>query len=234
MAETLGLLLYGFAGVFSFDNILACLGGVFIGILIGAMPGIGPTTGLAVLLPLTYVMNPTTAVIMLASLYYATMYGGAITSVLINIPGGGPNVMTALEGYPFTQRGEAGKALTICFISSFIGGSIGMITLTLGGPALSNLGLRMGPPELALLIIFALTSIGWLLGDDIPSGLLATGLGILLATVGLDQGAGLLRFHFRQPNLMSGIDIVPLVIGVYGFAQVIELVVEGDRGKKEY
>ena len=229
MAETFGLLLYGFAGAFSLNNILAAVAGILMGIIIGAIPGLGSTTGLSVLLPVTYIMSPATAIIMLAALYYSTMFGGAIAAILINIPGTPTSVITALDGFALAQKGQPGKALSVCFLSSFIGGSIGILILTLSGPVLTRAGLMMGPPELALLIIFAMTSIGWLLGDDVAGGLLATGLGLMFATVGTDVAAGALRFSFRQPSLMAGVSMIPLVVGMYGFAQVIELVVQGDR-----
>jgi putative tricarboxylic transport membrane protein len=226
MFENLGLLFFGFINVFTFDNIVACLFGTAAGIFIGAMPGIGALTGIAVLLPLTFAMNPTTAIIMLAALYYATMYGGSISAVLLNIPGDTPAICTALDGYKLTQKGLPGKALTSCFMSSFIGGTIGILILTMSGSALARLGLKFGSPELALLIFLAMTSIGWLLGDDVVGGLLATALGLMFATVGTDQAAGYLRFYFGLPNLMAGISFVPLVIGMFGFSQVIELVTQ--------
>jgi putative tricarboxylic transport membrane protein len=221
--ENFNLLFMGLAQVFTLSNIAACLVGTVAGVYIGAMPGIGALTGISVLLPLTYAFNPTTAIIMLAALYYSTMYGGSISAVLINIPGDTPAICTALDGFPLTQKGFPGKALSTCFLSSFIGGTIGIIILTMSGPMLAQIGLKFGPPELALLIFLAMTSIGWILGDDVITGLLATGLGLLFATVGTDQAAGYLRFYFGRPDLMSGVSFVPLVIGVFGFSQVIEL-----------
>jgi len=229
--ENINLWLMGLSQVFTLQNLLACLIGTIAGVYIGAIPGIGVLTAISVLLPLTFAFDPTTAIIMLAAIYYGTMYGGAITAVLINIPGDTPNICTAMEGYELTKKGLPGKALSTCFMSSFIGGSIGMIILVLSGPMLARLGLRFGPPELALLIFLAMTSIGWLLGDNIVTGLLATGLGVLFATVGTDQAAGLMRFYFGTPNLMAGVTFVPLVIGVFGFSQVIELLCSKEGNK---
>lgn len=224
MIENLNLLLYGFMNVFTLQNIMACIFGTFAGVFIGAMPGVGALTGVSVLLPLTFSMHPTTAIIMLASLYYSTMYGGSISAVLINIPGDTPAIALTLDGYPLAKKGFPGKALSTCFMSSFVGGSVGILILTVSGPLLARLGLKFGSPELALLILLAMTSIGWLMGEDVITGLLATGIGLMFSTVGTDQAAGLLRFHFGLPNLMSGISFVPLVIGMFGFSQVIELV----------
>ncbi|MDR1626315.1 MAG: tripartite tricarboxylate transporter permease [Spirochaetia bacterium] len=233
MFENLNLLFYGFASVFTFNNILACLFGTIAGVFIGAMPGIGALTGVAVLLPITFAMNPASAIIMLAAVYYACAYGGSISAVLLNIPGDTPAICTALDGYPLTKKGMPGKALTTCFMSSFIGGTIGILILTVSGPMLARIGLNFGSPELALLILLALTSIGWLLGDNVIHGLLATSLGVLFATVGTDYAAGYLRFHFGIPNLMAGVAFVPLVIGMFGFSQVIEMVTQRGIGDRE-
>ncbi len=231
--ENLNLLLEGFAATLTFQNLLAALIGAIAGLFIGAMPGIGALTGVSVLLPLTFKMNPTTAIIMLAALYYATMYGSAYSAILINIPGDTPAIMTALDGYQLTRKGKAGKALSASIYASFIGGSIGTIILTLMGPLLAKAGLAFGSPELALIILLAMTSIGWLMGDDIVSGLLATGIGMAFSTIGTDQAAGLLRFHFGLPNLMAGVSFVPLVIGMFGFSQVLELLSEPERDPKD-
>lgn len=235
MGETFSLLLYGVAGVFTPTNMIAATVGTMLGIIVGATPGLGPVTGLAVLLPLTFAVPPDTALIMLAALYCSALNGGGIPAVLINVPGQASSVLTAIDGYAITKKGFPGKALSICYISSTISGFIAAAVLTIAGPILARVGLRMGPPELALLIIFAMTSIGWLLGDDIPGGLLSMGLGIMFATVGADVAAGHTRFHFRQPGLMGGIEMVPLVVGLYGFSHVIGMMVESfkkDSGDK--
>ncbi|WP_181995550.1 tripartite tricarboxylate transporter permease [Clostridium sp. AM58-1XD] len=232
--ENIGLLMHGFTLAVSPANLGAALFGAVIGLIVGAMPGLGGITGVSLLLPLTYSMNPTTAIIMLASLYYSTMYGGSFSAILLNIPGDSPAVMTALDGNMMTKKGMPGKALATSNISSFIGGTIGIILLTISGPILADFGLKFGPPELALLIIFAMTSIGWVLGDNPVKGLLATGIGLMLATVGVDQAAGLSRFSFGNINLLSGISFIPMVIGVFGFSQVIEMAVANkkDDGEK--
>lgn len=223
--ENFNLLLGGLATAMSAQNLLAATAGAVIGLVVGAMPGIGSLSGVALLLPLTFKMDPTTAVIMLAALYYSNMYGGSFSAILINIPGDSPAVMTCLDGYPMARQGKAGKALNVSTYSSFIGGTIGILILTFLGPALADWGLAFGPPELTWLIIFALTSIGWMLGDSPSKGLLSTALGMLLATVGLDKALGQPRFAFDVPELLSGINFIPLVIGMFGFGQVIDMVV---------
>ncbi|WP_180952234.1 tripartite tricarboxylate transporter permease [Lachnoclostridium edouardi] len=231
--ENIGLLMHGFTLAFSASNLLAALFGAIVGLIVGAMPGLGGITGVSLLLPLTYSMSPTTAIIMLASLYYSTMYGGSFSAILLNIPGDSPAVMTALDGNQLTRKGQPGRALAAANISSFIGGTIGIILLTISGPILARFGLKFGSPELALLIIFAMTSIGWILGDNPVKGLLATGLGLMLATVGVDQAVGLSRFSFGTINLLSGISFIPMVIGIFGFSQVIEMAMLPARNSDE-
>lgn len=232
--ENLQLLWQGFQTACSLPNLTSALFGAIVGLLVGAMPGIGSLTGVALLLPLTFKMNPTTAIIGLAALYYSNMYGGSFSATLLNIPGDSPAVMTALDGYPLARLGKAGLALSTSIISSFIGGSLGIIILTISGPLLAKWGLDFGPGELTLLILFALTSIGWLLGDNPSAGLVATGLGVMFATVGVDQALGQSRFSFGNVNLLSGVAFIPLVIGMFGFSQVIDMVVnKGSYGKTE-
>ena len=225
MLENIQLLLYGFTIALTPANLIAAFVGAILGLIVGAMPGIGSLTGVALLLPLTFRIDPTTAVIALASLYYSNMYGGSFSAILLNIPGDTPAIVTAMDGYPMTRKGQAGRALATAIMSSFIGGSIGIVILTISGPLLAKWGLAFGPPELSLLIIFALTSIGWILGENPSAGLCATGLGIMLATVGVDRATGGNRYDFGNVNLLSGIAFIPLVIGLFGFTQVIDMVI---------
>ncbi|MEA5032907.1 MAG: tripartite tricarboxylate transporter permease [Sphaerochaeta sp.] len=217
------LLFQGFAVALALPNLIAALLGGILGIVVGAMPGIGAVTGVSLLLPMTFKLNPTTGIIMLAGIYYGNMYGGAYSATLMNIPGDSPAVMTALDGYELTKQGKPGKSLFAGNIASFIGGSIGIIFLTIFGPLLAEVGLKFGPAEVAALIFLALTSIGWLLGDDPVKGLIASGIGVLLSTIGIDGASGLPRFSFGNMNLISGISFIPLVIGMFGFSQVMEM-----------
>lgn len=223
--ENLQLLWNGLEIAFSLENLMSAFFGAVIGLVVGAMPGIGSLSGVALLLPLTFKMNPTTAIVGLAALYYSNMYGGSFSAILLNIPGDSPAVMTAMDGYPLARSGKAGAALSTSTVSSFIGGTIGIIILTISGPFLAKWGLAFGPAELSLLILFAMTSIGWLIGENPSAGLIATGLGILLATIGVDRTLGQERFSFGNVNLFSGVSFIPLVIGMFGFSQVIDMVV---------
>ena len=225
------LLMHGFSTALSLGNVLLAIAGGFMGLFVGAMPGIGAVTGVALLLPLTFKMDPTSAIIMLAGIYYGNMYGGAYSAILLNIPGDSPAVMTAMDGYPLSQQGKGGKALFTANISSFIGGTIGIVTLTIFGPLLAKIGLKFGPAEIAALILLALTSIGWLLGEDPLKGVVASTLGILVSTIGMDTMAGGVgRYTFGTLNLLSGISFIPLVIGMFGLSQVMELMEKKDGG----
>lgn len=223
MVENIQNLLFGFQSLFTFQNLMMTFIGGTLGIIVGAMPGIGAAAGVALLLPMTFKMDPTTAIIMLAGIYYGDMFGGAYSATLLNIPGDSSAVCTSLDGYPLAQKGKAGKALCTSNVSSFIGGTIGILFLTFCGPALAEIGLNFGPAESAALIFFAMTSIGWILGDNPLKGLIATGLGIMLATIGTDSATGQIRFAFGNYNLYSGLTFVPLIIGMFGFSQLIDM-----------
>ncbi|MDR1931591.1 MAG: tripartite tricarboxylate transporter permease [Spirochaetales bacterium] len=222
--ENVLMLFGGFQTVFAFDNLAACLLGAVLGLIVGAMPGIGSLAGCALLLPLTYKFSPTTAIIMLGALYYSNMYGGAFSAILLNIPGDSPAVMTSVDGYPMaTKRGRPGQALFVSNISSCIGGFIGILILTFTGPALAKVGLLFGPAEMTSLLLMAMTSVGWLMGENPIRGVISTLLGIILATIGMDTLSGSPRFNFGSLYLMGGIPFIPFVIGSVGFAQIIKI-----------
>lgn len=229
--ENVSFLIEGFQVAFSLQNIGAAILGAILGLITGAMPGIGSLAGVALLLPLTFKFNPTTAIIMLGALYYSNMFGGAFSAILINIPGDGPAVMTTLDGYPMAKKGRPGPALFTANTSSFIGGLIGMIILTFLGPALARVGLHFGPVEMAALLLVAMTSISWLVGENPTKGMVTTLLGILIATMGMDAVTGLPRYDFGNVYLLGGIPFTPLVIGFVGFSQTIAMMTERQQGK---
>jgi len=219
---------------FSPMNLGAAFLGAILGLIVGAMPGIGSLAGVALLLPLTYKFNPTTAIIMLGALYYSNMYGGSFSAILLNIPGDSPAVMTALDGYPMAKKKKRpGQALFTANMASFIGGTIGMIILTFAGPALANLGLKFGPSEMTAILLIAMTSISWLVGENPIKGVLITMLGILLASIGMDTLSGAPRFDFGNMYLLGGIPFTPFVIGTVGFSQVISLMSERNKKVEE-
>jgi len=229
--ENFQLLYTGFINAFSGQNLLATFLGAILGLFIGAMPGIGSLAGVALLLPLTYKLNPTTAIIMLGALYYSNMYGGSFSAILLNIPGDSPAIMTTLDGYPMaSKKKRPGQALYTADLASFIGGSIGILILTFTGPALAEIGLKFGPAEMTALLMVAMTSIGWLVGTNPTKGIVLTLAGILLATIGMDTLTGSPRYNFGSMYLLGGIPFIPFVIGTVGFAQVMKLMDE--RNKK--
>lgn len=231
MGETLQLLIQGIACVFEPLNFfILCFGGI-LGIIFGALPGVGCTSGCALLLPLTFGMAPTSAIILLSSIYFGCMFGGAISAILINIPGDAPAVMTAVDGYPLARKGYPSKALFVSFVSSGIGGLIAAILIILLGTTMSTVGMLFGPPELAAIIIVAMTSIGWILGDNPINGLISTMLGLLLNTVGVDKMYAGERMTFGIKPLISGIAFVPVAIGMFGFSQVIDIMIHDIRSE---
>ncbi len=225
--ENFQLLLQGFHVVFTLENVSVALLGAFLGLIVGAMPGIGSLAGVALLLPLTYKFNPTTAIIMLGALYYSNMYGGSFSAILLNIPGDSPAVCTALDGYPMAKnKNRPGQALFTANTASFIGGTIGICILTFTGPLLADVGLKFGPSEMTALLLIAMTSISWLVGENPTKGVIITMFGILMATMGMDTLSGMPRYDFGNIYLLGGIPFTPFVIGTVGFSQVISLVNE--------
>lgn len=230
--ELLGQLGMGFEIAFSWDNLLYCLIGVTFGMLIGVLPGLGPSTGTAVLLPLTYGMEPISAIIMLSGIYYGAMYGGTITSVLINTPGEAASVITCMDGYPMAQQGRAGTALGIAGIGSFIGGTISIIGLAFIGPPIARLALKFGPPEYFALLVLGMTMVIGLMGKSLVRGMIAALIGLALAMVGTDPVTGTFRFSFGIPELQDGFDFVPIAMGLLGISEIMlsaESLIKSDK-----
>ena len=211
----------GFSVALTPFNLLMAFAGVVIGILIGALPGVGPPSGVALLLPLTFGMNPTSGIIMLAALYAGTMYGGTITSVLINTPGESASVVTCLDGYQMALQGRAGPALGIAAIGSFIAGTFGVVLLMLVSPALARWSLAFGPPETFALMLLGLTTVTLLTGDAPVKGYISMLFGLMLAMVGFDIISGDARYAFGIPEMMDGIDFLPVAIGLFGLGEVL-------------
>lgn len=231
--ENFSLLLSGFAVSLTPYNVCMAIFGGVMGIIVGAMPGIGSLLGCALLLPLTFKMNPTSAIIMLAAIYYGNMYGGAFSAILLNIPGDSPAIMTALDGYPLTRKGRPGAALFTANMASFFGGTIGILLLTFLGTALADVGLMFGPSEMVAVMILSLSSISYLLGDSPSKGLISTMMGFIIASIGLDTATGMPRYTMGNISLLSGIQLVPLVIGAFGFAQIMQLITEKETDVSE-
>ncbi len=204
-------------------NLLYTLVGVFIGTMISHLPGIGPSAGIALLIPITFGMNPTTALIMLAGIYYGCMYGGAVTAILINTPGDAAAVMTTLDGYPLARQGRAGAALSIAAMSSFIAGTLGVTALTFVAAPVAQLALRFGPTEYFALMVFALSTVSALTGNSLAKGLLSTSLGLAISSIGLDLQSGRSRFTMGIVDLQQGVSFLVVVVGVFALAEVARM-----------
>ncbi len=222
MIELLESLFRGFEVALTPQNLLFALIGVTAGQVIGALPGIGTVVGVSLLLPLTFGMDPTSAIIMLAGIYYGAQYGGTISSVLINMPGEAATVVTTLDGYQMARQGRAAKALGIAAIGSFIAGTFGVIMVTLLSPLLTTFALRFGPPEYFALIMLGFTSLSAVSGSSLSKGLTSVVIGLLLSTVGLDIMSGRPRFTFDQVWLLDGFSFLVAAIGLFGIGEILD------------
>jgi len=202
-------------------NLTFCFLGVFIGTLIGVLPGIGPVGTMAILLPVTYGIPPATAIIMLAGIYYGAQYGGSTTSILVNIPGEAASVVTCLDGYQMARQGRAGPALGIAAFGSFIAGTFGVIGLQALAPPLVSIALRFGPPEYFSLMTLGFVILTYLAQKSMLKALMMAGVGILLGTVGLDTMTGMPRFTFNVPDLLDGVGLAPLAMGLFGISEIL-------------
>jgi len=220
--EIIQQLAAGFTTVLSPINIYYCFIGVFIGTLVGVLPGIGATVSIAILTPITLGLGPTAAIIMLSGIYYGAMYGGSTTAILVNIPGEAASVATALDGYQMARQGKAGPALGMSAISSFVAGTLSLVLLMTLAVPLASYALRFGPPEYFSLMVLGLTIVVSLVGKSMVKGLLAGIFGMLLATIGMEPLTGQSRFTFNSVDLMAGIDFVAVVVGLFAIPEVLE------------
>ncbi|MBP1818443.1 putative tricarboxylic transport membrane protein [Mycobacterium sp. OAE908] len=217
----LNAFLDGFALVVEPKNLLYCLIGVLIGMVIGVLPGLGPAATIAILLPITYSINPVSAIIMLAGIYYGAQYGGTITSVLLRLPGEASSVVTVFDGFALAKQGKAGTALGIAAIGSFVGATISIIGLTLLAPVVADIALDFGPPEYAALALLGVLLIATIGNGNMLKSLIAAAIGLLLATVGRDSFSGASRFTFDSLQLADGIDFVVVAMGLFGVGEIL-------------
>jgi putative tricarboxylic transport membrane protein len=218
--EVLGHLAGGFVAALTPTNLAMALVGSFLGTLVGVLPGLGPTAAIAILFPLTAVLAPAPAIIMLAGIYYGAMYGGSTTAILLNIPGEVASVPTCLDGYPMAQQGRGGVALGIAAIGSFVAGTLGVVALTFFAPLLADQALRFGPPEYFGLMVLAFTVVVSLSGASLARGLAMALTGYLVSLVGLGPATAEPRFTFGVGALMSGVDLIALVVGLFAISEV--------------
>ena len=225
--EILPNLLLGLSVVFSLENLIYLVVGALVGMVVGVLPGLGPAAGIALLLPLTFSMKPVSAVVMLAAIYYGSMYGGTITSIVLNIPGEAASVPACLDGYPLAQQGRAGPALVMQAIASFIGGTLGVVLLGWFAPLFTRVARSFGPSEFFMVIVMGLLMLVTMLGENKRYGVISALLGFALATVGVDIGTGHPRFTFGVPDLLNGVDFVPIAIGLFGLSEVFHSIYHG-------
>ena len=215
-------MLYGFQVALQPINLIYCFFGVLIGTLVGVLPGLGPAAAIALLLPSTFKATPVSAIIMLAGIYYGAQYGGSTTSILVNIPGEASSVVTCIEGYRMALRGRAGPALGISAFGSFIAGTFAVIALTLLGPLLAGIALQFGPPEFFSLMIVGIMVLTFLSSGSMIKALMMASVGLILGGVGMDAISGKYRFTFNIQVLLDGVGLVPVVMGLFGIAEVLE------------
>lgn len=220
--ETLSLLFSGFADAITPTNLLVAAIGTLVGTLVGVLPGLGPTSAIAILLPLTSVLGPTQGIIMLAGIYYGAMYGGSTTAILLNIPGEVSSVPTCLDGYPLAKQGKGGPALGIAAIGSFVAGTLGVVGLVFFAPFLAEQALKFGPPEYFALMLMALTVIVNLSGTSIIKALIMGCMGFLVSMVGLGPASGIPRLTFGSDTLTGGIEMISIIIGLFSITEVLK------------
>ncbi|WP_418025411.1 tripartite tricarboxylate transporter permease (plasmid) [Paracoccus sp. TD-10] len=218
--NTFDLLLSGLSAAMGFEMLAATLIGVVLGLAIGVLPALGPAAAVAILLPIVVRFEPATAMAGLAGIYYGAMYGGAVTSILLGIPGESASMMTTLDGYPLARRGEAGRALGVSTFASFVGGFIAIILFTLIAAPFAEFAIRFGPVEMAALMVMALVFATALGGENPAKGFVSLGIGFWLGTIGLDLVSGAPRYNFGSFSLLEGLEFSVVAIGLYGLGEV--------------
>jgi putative tricarboxylic transport membrane protein len=219
--DVLSNLALGFGAVLTVENLFYCFLGVTLGTAIGVLPGIGSPLAISLLLPLTFGMDPTSAFIMFAGIYYGSAYGGSTTSILVNTPGEGGSVITALEGYKMAKTGRAAAALATAAIGSFVAGTIATVLLAVGAPFFAGVALSFGPAEYFAIMALALTAVAGFAGKSVPKALFAVVFGLALSTIGIDTQTGQDRFTFGIPMLYSGVDIVLAAIAFFAIVEIL-------------
>ncbi|MBP1933892.1 tripartite tricarboxylate transporter permease [Ammoniphilus resinae] len=230
--DLLSNLALGFSVAVTPLNLLFVTVGAFIGMLVGVIPGFGPSAGIAILLPITLSLDPTSAIIMLAGIYYGSMYGGTITSILINTPGESATVASTLDGYPLARQGRAGPALVMQAIASFVGGTVGVILICSLAPWFAKVAMSFGPSEYFMLVVLGLLMLTVMMGENQRYGIVSALFGFAIAMVGVDVVSGQQRFTFGSAELINGIDFIPVAIGLFGIGELLSCVYEGNHREK--
>ena len=229
--DTLANLALGLSVAFTPENIVYCFFGVFVGTFVGVLPGIGPLAAISMLFPITFHLDPTTALIMLAGIYYGTAYGGSTASILLNIPGTTSSAITCLDGYPMAQQGRAGVALFMTAIGSFFGGIVGILVLIGFTPIIADYALKFGSAEYFSLMLLGLVAASTVTDGSAVKGLAMVVLGAILATIGMDPQSGVSRFTFGSLDLLDGLSISALAMGIFGVSEIVGTVGRQKSGK---
>ncbi|MCR9122932.1 MAG: tripartite tricarboxylate transporter permease [Phyllobacteriaceae bacterium] len=229
IADIVANLSLGLSIAASPEGFLFLLIGAFVGMIVGLFPGFGPAAGIAVLIPMTFGLEPTIAIIMLAGIYYGSMYGGTITSILINTPGESATVASTLDGYPLAQKGRAGPALVMQAIASFVGGTVGVILVTALAPSLADFASSFGPSEYFLIIAVGLLMLTTMMGENKFKGFISALIGFAIGTVGVDVMSGQQRFTFGSAELIGGVYFVAVAIGLFGIGELLHCVLNGQH-----
>lgn len=219
--EALSLLMQGFSVLLTWKILALMMVGLVLGVFVGVLPGLGGPNGVAILLPLTFTMDPTSAIVMLSCIYWGALFGGAITSILFNIPGEAWSVATTFDGYPMAQQGKAAEALTAAFTSSFIGSFAAVLLITFLAPAISTFALKFGPPEFFAVYLLTFCSFVGLGREAKHKTIISMALGLLLAGIGLDTVSGQLRMTFGSSDLLRGVNFLVAVIGLFGISEIL-------------
>jgi putative tricarboxylic transport membrane protein len=239
--STLNFLADGFASALQWHNLLFAFIGVLIGTAVGVLPGIGPMSGVALLIPVTATMTSgqdpasaaTSAIILLAGVYYGAMYGGSTTSILLNTPGESSSVVTTLDGYQMAKKGRAGAALSIAAIGSFAAGIFSLIALVLLAEPLSTVAIKFGPAEYFSLMLLGLAAVSGLAGKSMTKALIMTVVGLLLATIGMDNVSGVARFTYNTPVLYSGLEFLTVAVGLFALGEVFKTIINREYATGE-
>ena len=221
MFEVLQNLALGFSVALTPSVLMYAFVGCVVGTLVGVLPGVGPLAGISLLLPATFGLNATNAIVMLAGIYYGAMYGGSTTAILMRIPGEAASVMTCIDGYEMARKGRAGPALAIAAVGSYVAGTASVIALMFMAPPLANFALRFGPPEYFALLLLGLLVLAYMSSGSMPKALAMAALGLLLGMVGIDQMTGYFRFAYGVVELGDGIGVVPVAVGLFGIAEIL-------------
>ncbi|MFC3852256.1 tripartite tricarboxylate transporter permease [Salinispirillum marinum] len=233
MLESLTSLIYGFGVALEPINIFYVFVGVFAGTIIGMLPGLGPISALALMIPMTFSMNPASGLILMSGVYYGAIFGGSTSSILLNAPGVAGTVATAFDGYPMAQKGMAGKALAIAAYASFVGGTVSVIGLMLIAPLLSKVAVSFGPAEYFSLMVLGLTAVVSLSDKSLAKGLIAAVVGIMISIIGMDLQTGTERYTFGSIELLDGIDFLVVALGIFALAEVFYMLLKGTDGKPQ-